>query len=288
MLRAFTLAAPAKINLILEIQGRRPDGYHSLKTVMHTLALSDSLAFRPRPDGLKVTCSHPGVPMGEGNLVFRAARELARRLRREPRVHIHIRKKIPVAAGLGGGSSDAAAALRGLSRWWGRPDYPGLSGLARTLGSDVPFFLTGGCALGTGRGDHIHPWPEAVGLWILLVNPGFHLSTARVYKKTSLRLTRKKACINMMRQAVRDKNAIKIGQNLFNHLASVVEPEHPVVSRIRQDLLKGGALGAMLSGSGPTVFGLFHSRGQARNLQRQLADRYPVCLLTRTSGSVAR
>lgn len=284
MPRVLILQAPAKVNLILEVQGRRPDGYHELKTVMHTLTLADTLRFTENAGGLKLVCSHPQVPTDERNLVYRAAARLAQSAGVEPRVTIRLTKHIPVAAGLGGGSSDAAAALQGLARWWRLGTSAPLARIARELGSDVPFFLRGGCALGQGRGERLTAWPSAPGLWLVLVNPGFPVSTAEIYRKFSLQLTRKKACISMMRPALQQKNAEKISEKLFNHLEWVTAADHPQIKRIKQDLFAGGALGALMSGSGPTVFGLAPDERTARQLQGRLRAKYPICLVTRTAG----
>jgi 4-diphosphocytidyl-2-C-methyl-D-erythritol kinase len=282
------LAAPAKINLILEIQGRRSDGYHELKTVMHALDLADTLSFtRLKQPGIRVTCDHPQVPEGSGNLVYRATELLAQAAGQEPHVHIHITKKIPLAAGMGGGSSDAAAALLGLARLWDWHHPDKILAVAKELGSDVPFFLKGGCGLGTGRGERVVAWPEAAGLLVAVVNPGFAVSTAEVYKKINLRLTTEKACFNMMRQAIVEKNAEKISKYLLNHLESVTVPLHPELAGIKRDLLSCGALAAMMSGSGPTVFGFVPSVAVGQKIKKTLSARYPTVLLTRLQAATA-
>ncbi|MEW6516401.1 MAG: 4-(cytidine 5'-diphospho)-2-C-methyl-D-erythritol kinase [candidate division FCPU426 bacterium] len=285
MPRRLTVPAPAKVNLILEIQGRRPDGYHELKTVMHALELADTLCFTENRSGLRLVCNHPQVPVDGSNLIHRAAVRLAQAAGIVPKVTIRLTKRIPVAAGLGGGSSDAAAALLGLARWWRLGRQAPLRRIASELGSDVPFFLSGGCALGQGRGERLTPWPSAPGMWVVLVNPGFPVSTAEVYRNFRLQLTRKKACITMMRSALKQKNAEKISRKLFNHLEWVTAAKHPLIARIKQELIAGGALGALMSGSGPTVFGLAPDQRTARQLQRRLRAKYPVCLVTRTAGS---
>lgn len=277
--------APGKVNLVLEVLRRRPDGYHAIRTVMHALELADTLTFSAGRPGIRVTCDRPGVPEDEENLVGRAARLLATATGRRPAVKIHIRKRVPVAAGMGGGSSDAAAALNGLCRFWGlRRDPKLLQDLAARLGSDVAFFLRGGCALGTGRGERIFPWPAVPGLWVALVNPGVAVSTAEVYKKLNLQLTTPMNYINLMRPAIIQKNPVKIGQKLFNQLESVTAASHPVVTRIKAELLACGALAAMMTGSGPTVFALLPSREVGALVLRRLRPKYPVVALTRTRG----
>ncbi len=279
-----SLESPAKVNLILEIKGKRPDGYHELKTVMHSLKLADRLTFQPGGQGLTVCCDHPEVPEGEANLVYRAVNQLAQAKGVNPRVKIRIYKNIPVAAGMGGGSSNAATALLGCARLWKIDNKPLLIKLAKRLGSDVPFFLNGGCMLGTGRGERLRIWPAMPGLLMAVINPGVKVATAAVYKKFNLTLTTKKACINMMRQALVEKNALKIGKNLFNHLEQVTAGEQPVIGKIKSELLALGATAAMMTGSGATVFGLLPSRQVARRVQKTLAARYPFVVVTQTAG----
>jgi 4-diphosphocytidyl-2-C-methyl-D-erythritol kinase len=279
--------APAKINLALEIVRRRPDGYHDLRTVMHTLALADRLTLSSRPSGVVLTCKTPGVPTDEKNLAVRAALALQQAYAVTQGVHIHLTKKIPVAAGMGGGSSDAAATLRGLVRLWGLPwEAQRLTSLAASLGSDVPFLLKGGCALGTGRGDRIFPWPVLAGIPVVVVNPGFAVSTAEVYKRLKLPLTREKNYINLMRPAVFEKNPQKIGKYLFNHLETVTLSTHPQVRRIKLQLLKQGASAVLMSGSGPTVFGLVDQVTLGRKIVKALTPQYPFVCLTQTADLI--
>jgi 4-diphosphocytidyl-2-C-methyl-D-erythritol kinase len=283
-MRAITLLAPAKVNLILEILGKRPDGYHELKTIMHSLELADTLTFKQHGQGIKITCDHPGVPQNSDNLVYKAAQLLKAETKVEQGVHIHIKKRIPVAAGMGGGSSDAATALRGLVKFWGIKTRPDLIKIAKQLGSDVPFFLQGGCVLAVGRGEKLKTWPAFPRLPLVVVNPGISVATAVVYKKFSLGLTSQKAYINMMRLALIGKNPIKLSRNLFNHLELVTEKLVPQVREIKQKLLQSGAIGVLMTGSGPTVFGVMPSVAVGKKIVRLLKREYPLVVLTRTSG----
>ncbi len=186
-MHALTLSAPAKINLVLEVLRRRPDGYHEIRSVLHTLDLADTLVIRSGPPGVHLTRDRADLSTGPDNLVLRAATVLAEALHVRPAVSLHLVKRVPVAAGLGGGSSDAAATLLGLCRFWRkRPDPKHLTALAAGLGSDVPFFLSGGCAEVRGRGERVHPWPAVPGLWVILVNPGIAVPTADVYRKLKM------------------------------------------------------------------------------------------------------
>lgn len=281
-MNAFTLRSPAKVNLILEIKGKRPDGFHDLKTVMHSLTLADVMSFKPNNTGLKIICSHPQVPNDERNLAYQAALRLSQAYGIEPKVTITIKKNIPVAAGMGGGSSNAATALLGLAKMWEIDNKKKILSIAKSLGSDVPFFLSGGCQLGIGRGDRLYKWPQCEQLKMVVVNPGFSVSTAKVYKNFKLGLTRKKACINMMRQAVIEKNAFKISKYLFNHLALVTEKAHPEVVEIKNALISLGATAALMTGSGPTVFGLVSSDKIAHFIYQKLVSRYPFVAVTST------
>ncbi|MDW7651975.1 MAG: 4-(cytidine 5'-diphospho)-2-C-methyl-D-erythritol kinase, partial [Bacillota bacterium] len=174
--------AHAKINLTLDILGKRPDGYHELRTVYQSLALCDTLRFLPSPDGsITLGCDVPGIPLSDDNLAIRAARMLGSHYGVTKGVHIELVKRIPMAAGLAGGSSDAAAALRGLVRFWQLPhEKDVLNALAARLGSDVPFCLAGGTAIGTGRGEQVTALPSCPHFYVVLSNPGFAESTAEV------------------------------------------------------------------------------------------------------------
>lgn len=284
-MRALILSAPAKINFVLEVLRRRPDGYHEIRSVLHTLELADKLVIQPGPPGVRLTCDRADLSTGPDNLVLRAATVLAEALHVRPAVRLHLSKRVPVAAGLGGGSSDAAATLRGLCRFWRRRlDPKRLSILAAGLGSDVPFFLSGGCALVSGRGERVHPWPAVPGLWVVLVNPGIAVPTAGVYRKLKMPLTRQTNYINLMRLALVRENPLKIGLNLFNRLEEVTLGEHPILSRIKAELLDLGATAALMSGSGSTVFGLAPSRAIGERMLTALRSRYPMVFLTRTAG----
>ena len=279
------LPAPAKINLVLDVLGKRDDGYHEIATVLHTLAWGDTLVFRPSARGLQLRCPHPGVPTDEGNLVARAARVLAKELGiRDPGVRIELVKRIPVGAGLGGGSSDAATALKGLLTWWGRSLSPArLRRVAADLGSDVPFFLGGGCALARGRGERLRPWPSVPGLRVALVNPGIFVSTSEVYRGIKKPLTSQGNYINLLRPAIKAKNPYKIGENLYNRLERVTLARYPVVERIKTELLACGATSALMSGSGPSVFALVPSPEVGREIIRRLGPRYPFVRITKTA-----
>lgn len=271
---SFALKAFAKINLDLRVLGVRPDGFHDLRTIFQTLALHDTLTFVRRTGPFTITCSDPAIPVDRRNLVWKAAAALWRtagRVRGEqPRnAVVHIDKQIPVEAGLGGGSSNAAVALAGLARLWKLDvDGPTLSRLAATLGADVPFFLVGGTALGLGRGDDIYPLADLPRVPVVIVRPGFGVSTAEAYRWFDTE--RRRPPRSTSRQALPADWPLW-ARNLRNDLEPVVNAHHPTIGRIKQALLDAGAMVAAMSGSGSTVFGLFERPEAARRVARDFA-----------------
>jgi 4-diphosphocytidyl-2-C-methyl-D-erythritol kinase len=258
------LSAPAKLNLHLSVVGRRPDGYHLLDGVMVKLDLADELTLALSGPGLELTVSGLPAPTGRQNLVFQAAEAFYAATGFAEQATFRLKKCIPMAAGLGGGSSDAAAALTGLNRLYGSPlGEEALAALGLKLGADVPFFLSPWVAARSqGIGEVLSPGPEVPATWLfLLVNPGWPLSTAWVFKNLRLGLTTSpKGLINSALNA----GSFAIDRLLYNDLESVVLPRFPEVKAIREQLLACGASGALMTGSGPTVFGIFTRRDRLR------------------------
>lgn len=252
-----TLLAHAKVNLGLRVLGRRTDGYHELLTVMQPLDLADELTVGDG-EGLEFSCDDPGLR--RGNLVEKAALAYFGALGRPPAARLELRKRVPVAAGLGGGSSDAAAALLGLNALHGGAlPAEELLRLARGLGADVAFCLGGVTALATGVGDRLTPWPDFPLLDYVLVNPGFAIPTSWVYNQFDLTWTKPLGGFNISRLTSRLDSWEDI---LVNDLEQVSMGAYPQLARIKQALLDAGARFALMSGSGPTVFGVF-ARGSA-------------------------
>jgi len=255
----------AKVNRSLAVVGKRPDGYHELDTVFQTIDLSDALVFGPS-DGLELACDDPSVPRGDENLVVRAARALAERAGIAPRAAIRLSKRIPAGAGLGGGSSDAASALVGLRALWGLElDDAALADVAAGLGSDVSFFLVGGLARGTGRGERIAPLPDPAREWLVLLSPPFPLPTPAVYSRLRAR---------SLTEVPPPSNLPGSELGVFpdrNDLEPAAESLREEVRLLRELLLGAGAASARLSGSGSTVFGVFSSEEGARDAVRRLS-----------------
>ncbi|MBW2147521.1 MAG: 4-(cytidine 5'-diphospho)-2-C-methyl-D-erythritol kinase [Deltaproteobacteria bacterium] len=253
---------PAKINLRLEVLGRRPDGYHDILSIMQQVDLCDRIEIHPADKGIHVHCEGADLPEGEGNLVYEAARLLAEKTPKACGVAIHLQKRIPLAAGLGGGSSDAAAVLKILNKLWDIELPPAeLMRLGLSLGADVPFFLFGSEAVARGVGEVLRPLPAQLPSWTyVLVDPGFPVSAAWAYQSLKMELTQPKTGINIKK--IFDI-IFPVKHWLINDLEAAVILKYPVIQIIKETLLQLGAEGTLMSGSGPTVFGVFASRAGA-------------------------
>ncbi len=276
MTRALIARCPAKVNLVLRVVGRRSDGYHELETVFQAVDLWDTLEIRPS-DSLRLSCDDPQLPVDESNLALRAARFLAERHAVGPRYGaLHLRKRIPVQAGLGGGSSNAAGALMLCDRFWslgvGRD---GLEKLAAELGSDVPFFLTGGTARGRGRGDRIEALPFVGETPVILGCPPFGIPTEEVFGRLEGRLTLPANGVSVSPASAHKWPRDNDFRFLTNDLETVVFEGWPELRRFRDALVETGAAAALLSGSGSAVVGVFPGRGRPTAEAARLGARFP-------------
>jgi len=263
-----SMLAPAKINLCLYVTGKRPDGYHELAMLMQRLALFDQVTVELAPgEGVSGSCPGLVLPAGAENLACRAARLMLEHVGVKARVSVRVEKRIPAAAGLGGGSSDAAAVLLLLEELLDLqlPCHE-LMQLGLQLGADVPFFLFRKTAWAMGVGEILQAWPGLPPLWVVLVNPGFAVSTAWVFQ--NLRLTGQRAKAKIPRFPVRVEEVVRL---LHNDLESVTRGRHPIIGEIKECLLAEGAAGVLMSGSGPTVFGLFRSPEDAERAASHLS-----------------
>lgn len=261
------LAAPAKVNLSLTVLGRRADGYHDLVSLFQPLELADRVIIeRAARPGLELACLDSDLPTDAGNLVHRAATSFFRASGVRPEHRITVYKNIPVAAGLGGGSSDAATTLKGLNQLHNRPlSETVLAELALALGADVPFFLSTGPAWAEGVGEKLTE-TKLPKFGFILINPGFAVSTASVFGRLGKPLTSAGA-VDSLWPTVR---AAKDAKPLVNDLEPVVASLHPVIGRMKRVLTTAGAIATRMSGSGPTVFGLFDDFDQARESSKIL------------------
>lgn len=282
------LRAPAKINLYLHITGRRPDGYHTLDTLMQKVDLQDEVVLRAISGAVSLHCPGADLPEDGGNLVFRAAELFlatfgSRCDRPSPGVAITLTKNIPVAAGLGGGSSDAATTLAGLDTLFAcHCTAAELAELGLRLGADVPFFLNNAsAAVATGIGEVLQPVPSLSGHNVLLVNPGFPVSTRWAYQ--TFALTKKEEESNLARFKKGSEGAgelrTELPCDLHNDLEAVTMGRYPEIGQLKRELLARGAVTALMSGSGPTVFGLFADRRVAERCLADLRARFAHCWL---------
>lgn len=262
---ALRLFAPAKVNLYLRVTGRREDGYHLLDTLMAPISLGDEVEVS-RADGppgsTTVRADHPDVPPGPGNTVYRAALAFRERTGRQDPVAVELRKRIPVGAGLGGGSTDAAAALRGMNRLLGAGlSDDDLLDLAASVGADAPFFVRGGAARAGGIGERLAPAGPLPKLWMVVLFPNFPVSTAWVYRNYPLKLTKPSDNNNLSGNLDTPREVARV---MVNDLETVTIGRYPRIARLKGRLDERGALGSLMSGSGSAVFGLFADEAEAR------------------------
>ncbi len=295
-MRSYNLIAPAKINLYLEIITDRPDGYHELAMILQTIDLADEINVQSlSTDTIHVNCKHPQVPTDKSNLAYRAAALMAAKfpeaLAKYGGVEITINKHIPVAAGLAGGSTNAAAVLVGIDLLWNLGlTKPELEELGATLGSDVPFCVAGGTVIATGRGEQLSPLPSLDTIYLVLAKyRSLEVSTAWAYKtyrqefgssylKDTENLAARAAAVHSgaIVKAILNQDAGEIAQKLHNDLERVVLPAYPQVLQLRELFAtQAGVLGTMMSGSGPTVFALVESEEQAQAVKLQMRAAIP-------------
>ncbi|AIQ44507.1 4-diphosphocytidyl-2C-methyl-D-erythritol kinase [Paenibacillus sp. FSL R7-0273] len=264
--------APAKINLMLDVLRKRADGFHEVEMIMTMVDLADRLELSElKRDSIIISSQAGYIPLDEKNLAFQAARLIKDRYNVKSGVHIHLDKRIPVAAGLAGGSSDAAATLRGLNRLWrlGIPSQE-LQELGAELGSDVPFCVTGGTALATGRGEKLTPIPNPPQCWVILAKPPINVSTAEVYGRVRANQIAVHPSASGMQQAIEAGDFGAVCAGLGNVLEDVTLKLHPEVQQLKEAMVKLGADGVLMSGSGPTVFGLVSKQSKVARIYNGL------------------
>jgi 4-diphosphocytidyl-2-C-methyl-D-erythritol kinase len=276
--------AHAKVNLDLRVLGARADGYHELRTVFQTIELHDALVCVEQPGPFSLRCRTPGVPLDASNLVWRAAAALWAALGRRGEIRdavVRIDKAIPVEAGLGGGSADAAAALMALARLWGGAPISLLREVGAAIGADVPFFLSGGTALGLGRGEEIYPLVDLPPHFVVIVRPPFGVSTAEAYGWYDEDRASGQRDENREFQQLPVPWPSRAAQ-MINDLEPPVMRRHPEIGAVKQQLRELGATAAAMSGSGSAVFGLFRSRQAAERAVRPLSRNGARAIVTRT------
>ena len=284
-MKPFTLFSPAKLNLALKVAGRRPDGFHELVTLFERIDLHDDISFSPAPDGaFSIACDDPRVPCDARNLIGKAARVLAEGEKINKGARIVIKKRIPVAAGLAGGSSNAATALAGLDRLWDlRLSRAKLLSYARMIGSDVAFFLYDTpFALGTGRGEIIKPLNMKTRLWHFLVVPQAPLLTKDVYGHFAESFTKPAGDVNIILRSLKKNDPSGVGAGLFNDLEAPILSLKPHLGKLKARVMRQDVLGVSFSGSGPSVFAVTAGEKEAQFLKKIFAKTYKQVFVVRT------
>jgi len=280
--------AYAKINLYLAVIDRRPDGFHDIESLFQTVGLADEISLRPSDGAITLSCNLPELESGD-NLASRAARLLQARHAPGRGAHIALEKRIPVAAGLAGGSTDAAATLVGLNELWElKLSSETLQGLGAEIGSDVPFLIRGGTVSGMGRGELLRPLEPLRESWFVLLHPALEVSAGRVYNHPDLRRSREERIGGITSSFEGVLAAVSRGSIvdvLYNAMEIPVFMEYPEVAVLKQRLLDAGCAGALMSGSGPTLFGLCKDRAHAERIAAQFTGVATSVVSTVPSGS---
>ncbi len=273
----------AKINLSLDVLGKRKDGYHEVQMIMQQIDLYDEIFIKESPKRIVLESNCRFLPTNEENLAYRAARLMMVHYNIDRGVQIYINKKIPVAAGLAGGSTNAAAVMIGLNQLWDLgATKEELMRIALPLGSDIPFCILGGAALAEGIGERLMPIQGLHHVWIVLCKPNIGVSTAEVYQRLEIGKISKHPPTNKLLEAMENKDLYTVSRNLCNVLEPVTMDRYPVVKEIKRKMMEYHALGSLMSGSGPTVFGLYKDYHKGRSAFEKLRKRYIQTYITKT------
>ncbi len=267
----------SKINLTLNILGKRQDGYHNIETIMQSINLADRIFIKEEKEGIKIKCSHPLVPIDTQSLTYRSAEKILNKYGIKKGVKIKIDKKIPLASGMAGGSANSASILVGINKLFAlNLSNKNLREIGEELGMDVPFCIQNGTALAYHRGEKVTPLLSInPPLWIIIINPGFEIPTKWAYNNLDLSLIkRKKNNTKTMLEALNEGEIRGIAKNLFNSFEGLIIKKYPEIGKIKDRLIKEGVLGALMSGSGPTVFGIAQNKEQALKIYKKLKSAY--------------
>lgn len=285
-MNSLTLSAPAKLNLTLDVLGKREDGYHEMKMVMQSVSLRDELTLTTQPgEGIALSTNLGFLPLDGRNLAAAAALRLQEATGAHwGRLTIELNKQIPVCAGLAGGSSDAAAVLRGLNRMCALGLSPEeLAKVGEKVGSDVPYCVLGGTALAQGRGEVITPLEALPECYVVLAKPGFPISTPELFAQLDQQRPRCHPDTAGVRKALEERDLSGVARRMFNVFEEVLPARKRArVEELKGELLRCGALGASMSGTGPTVFGLFEAKEEAEGAEERLKELCPEVFLART------
>ncbi|MGI6512770.1 MAG: 4-(cytidine 5'-diphospho)-2-C-methyl-D-erythritol kinase [Syntrophomonadaceae bacterium] len=287
-MKQITVSAPAKINLTLDVLGKRADGYHNIESVMHQINLCDQVCVTQIPEGIEVYSNRGELPGGKTNLAYRAAEAMVSKLGIKTGFRIFLEKNIPLGAGLAGGSTNAAAVIKAIDQLLGlNMHLRDMLEIGQRTGSDVPFCLLGDTAIARGRGELLTRVNRRIKLHLLLVNPGFQVSTARIYNLLDQETITDRPDSVRMAAALANGDFAGVVSSLNNVMEKVTLKLHPEVAGIKDNLVQAGAAGALMSGSGPTVFGLFSDAEAAHRAFQVIKGFYPYtfcCSSYRANG----
>lgn len=277
------LQSYGKINLSLDVLHKRTDGYHELNTIMQQIDLKDTIVLKNRKKGVKIQCNENEIPLDNTNLVYKAWEKIIEKTGVNRGIHITIHKNIPIASGLAGGSSNGAAVLKGLNALWDLNfSEEELREIGLEIGADVPFCIMGGTAHAEGIGEKLTKLKSFSNKMVLLANVGIPISTAYVYQNLNLNNVNRRIDIDKMVQYIEQDNLSKLAENMANIMEQVVIKEHPIIDELKKDMIKYGALGSIMSGSGPTVFGLFDDEEKLHRCKKELEKKVAKVFTAKT------
>lgn len=284
-MRGISLLTPAKINLSIDVTGRLPNGYHTLETIMQSINLCDIVTIEKRQSGISIHCEQPYVPNDRRNIAYKAAEAFFSRCPVKGGAYISIRKNIPVSSGMAGGSTNAAGVLKGLNQLYGNivPSFR-IMEMARRLGADVAFCINGGTQLARGIGDELTQLPDLAGVEVVLVKPPFPISTPWVYKHLNLEQLGERPDTSGLINAITEMDLHTIANKMRNVLESVSIKKYPELKKIMHRFMEYGALASRMSGSGPTIFGIFDSNSKAAFAKEQFLKDYRDVFHVKTIG----
>lgn len=277
------LESHGKINLSLDVLYKREDGYHELNTIMQEIDLKDTIILKEIDKGIEIQCNDKDVPLDQKNLVYKAWEKMTDITGENRGIHITIEKQIPVASGLAGGSSNAATVLKGLNKLWDlKLSQKELMDIGLEIGADVPFCIMGGTAYARGVGEKLIKLKPFSQKMVLLANPGIPISTANVYNSLNLDSKKNNININQIIKFIEKGDLFNLAKNMSNTMEKVVIEKYPIIDEIKKGMIKCGALGSLMSGSGPTVFGLFDDEDKLNKCKRELERKIPKVLIAKT------
>ena len=287
-MKTIIIDAHAKINLSLDVLGKRENGYHDLSMIMQQIALKDIVTIKQLDDdenNIYITCNRLEVPTDHRNIVYDAFKLLSKEYNISKSIEVNIEKNIPISGGLAGGSTDAAAVLKGLNNLWSlKLTQDELMELGVKIGADVPFCIMGGTALSEGIGEELTPLTPFKGKLVLLANPGIEVSTADVYKNLNLANLNNRPDIKKIISVIENDDTRLLAKNMKNVLESVTIKMHPQIEDIKKQMINCGAIGSLMSGSGATVFGIFEDEEKLEICKSQLEEKLKTVISTMTTG----